>query len=73
MIDHFSKYAAAFPTNRQDTPTAIACLNQLFARFGPVEKILSDNGRSFVSKEFIEFFKTWSIKNSLSCTDTRSL
>ena len=66
MIDHFSKYAAAFSTNRQDTPTVIACLNQFFARFGPVEKILSDNGRSFVSKEFIEFCKTWSIKKSTS-------
>ena len=66
MIDHFSKYAAAFPTSRQDTPTVIACLNQFFARFGPVEKILSDNGRSFVSKEFIDFCKTWSIKKSTS-------
>ena len=38
MFDHFSKYVAAFPTNRQDILTAIACLNQFFARFGPLEK-----------------------------------
>ena len=37
---------------------------EFFTKFGPVERILSDNGRSFISKEFVEFAKTWSIKKS---------
>ena len=66
MIDHFSKYAVAFATSRQDTQTVIACLKKFFAKFGPVERILSDNGRSFISKEFMEFSKTWAIRKSTS-------
>ena len=65
MIDHFSKYAVALATSRQDTQTVISCLTKFFTKFGPVERILTDNGRSFISKEFMEFAKTWSIKNLL--------
>ena len=66
MIDHFSKYAVTFATSRQDTQTVISCLKKFFTKFGPVERILTDNDRSFISKEFMEFAKTWSIKKSTS-------
>ena len=65
-IDHFSKYAVAFATSRQDTQTVISCLKKFFAKFGPVERILSDNGRSFISKELLEFSKTWGVRKSTS-------
>ena len=39
---------------------------KIFAKFGPVERILSDNGQSFISKEFMEFSKMWAIRKSSS-------
>ena len=51
MIDHFSNFRVAFPTNRQDSQIVILCLQQFVSSYGPVERILTDNRRSFVYKK----------------------
>ena len=66
IVDHFSKFATAYSTERQDTETVISCLNNYFSKYGPVERILSDQGRSFLSKEFLSFLKLWNITKSTS-------
>ena len=66
IADHFSKFATAYSTERQDTETVISCLNNYFSKYGPVERILSDQGRSFLSKEFLSFLKLWNITKSTS-------
>lgn len=40
---------------RIDTTTLIERLREVFARFGLPKKIVTDNGRQFVSEEFMEF------------------
>ena len=64
VVDHFSKYAAAYATSKQDSKTVIDCLTKLFSEFGVPSKILSDQGRSFVSKEFQDFLKLWNVKKA---------
>ena len=66
IVDHFSKFAIAYSTERQDTETVISCLNNYFSKYGPVERILSDQGRSFFLKEFLSFLKLWNITKSTS-------
>ena len=64
VVDNFSKYAAAYATSRQDSKTVIDCLTKLFSEFGVPSKIFSDQGRSFVSKEFQDFLKLWNVKKA---------
>ena len=64
VVDHFSKYASAYATSRQDSKTVIDCLTKLFSEFGVPSKILSDQGRSFISKEFQDFLKLWNVKKA---------
>ena len=66
MIDHFSKFGVAFPTNRQDSQTVISCLQKFCSSYGPVERILTDNEKSFISKETLDFLKVWNIKKATS-------
>ena len=57
IVDHFLKFSTAYSTDRQDTETVISCLNNYFIKYGPVERVLSDQERSFLSKEFLSFLK----------------
>ena len=66
VVDHFSKYAVAYATTRQDSKTVIQCLSKYFSEFGIVERILSDQGRCFISQEFLDFCKAWNIKKNTS-------
>ena len=50
------------------TKTTIKVLQELFARFGLPETILSDNGIPFTSKEFENFCKFLSINHLKSAT-----
>ena len=65
MIDHFSKFGVAFPTNRLDSQTVISCLHKFVSNYGQVEEILTDNG-SFIYKETLDFLKVWNIKKATS-------
>jgi hypothetical protein len=66
VVDHFSKYAVTYATSRQDSKTVIECLTNLVAQYGVPQRILSDQGRSFVSKDFQNFCVAWNIKKSTS-------
>ena len=66
VVDHFSKYAITYATPKQDTQTVIECLTKLFAEFGVPSKILSDQGRMFVSKTFLDFCALWNAKKITS-------
>jgi hypothetical protein len=66
IVDHFSKYAIAMPTARQDSKTVIECLTQYCSIFGRPKRILSDQGKCFVSHEFQEWCKYWNITKATS-------
>ena len=62
IIDLFSKFALAFATKRQDSQTVTDCLRRVFAEFGVPSRILSDQGRCFESREFLDFCKLWNVQ-----------
>jgi hypothetical protein len=66
IIDHFSKYALALPTTRQDSRTVIECMTRFCLEFSIPGRILSDQGRSFVSNEFLEWCKAWNVTKTTS-------
>jgi hypothetical protein len=57
IIDHFSKFAMAIPTTRMDSGTVIDCLNNFCSEFGTPNRILSDQARNFISREFLDWCK----------------
>ena len=66
IIDHFSKYAVAYATFQQNTNTVIDCLKQYFSLFGIPERILTDQGRCFISKPFSDFLSLWGVAKATS-------
>ena len=62
MIDHFTKYAQAYATEKCDTNTVINCLEQYFCIFGVPESIQTDNGTAFKSHNFNSFCDTFGIR-----------
>ena len=66
VIDHYSKYAVAYATFQQNTKTVIDCLKQYFSQFGIPERILTDQGRCFISQPFQDFLNLWGIMKATS-------
>lgn len=63
-VDYMSSY---FEVDRLDSKTAkgiIPKLNKHMARFGIPEKVVSDNGPPFSSREFREFAKAYQFKHA---------
>lgn len=46
--------------------TVIRILKDCFARFGIPQKLITDNGRQFISEEFKDFIKNWQFKHVTS-------
>ena len=61
IVDSFTKWPEVFKCKTPTTKTTIKVLQELFARFGLLETIVSDNGIPFASKEFENFCKLPSI------------
>jgi transposase InsO family protein len=47
FCDHFTKWVEAFPVKRVDGQTAARCFMAIESRFGPVENLMSDQGKAF--------------------------
>ena len=61
IIDHFTKYARAYATEKCDKNTVINCLEHYFCIFGIPESIQTDNGTAFKSYNFNSFCETFGI------------
>ena len=65
ITDVFSKFCVAVPTrNQKASTTAKVLVQEWFLKFGPVEKIHSDQGRNFQSKLVKELYKLYGIESS---------
>lgn len=68
-LDHFSKFVFLQPLRKADATSIIQFLeSQIFAIFGVPELIHSDNGKQFVSKEFAEMTKSYSIRHMFNAS-----
>ena len=54
-----SRFAIWRPLHRQDAPTVIRQLGNVFLERGPLMEILTDNDTAFTSKDFGEFARNW--------------
>ena len=62
VVDSYSKWPEVLKCRRPTTGTTTGFLHELFARFGVVDCVVSDNGSQFTSAEFKEFFEIFQNK-----------
>ena len=55
VVDSYSKWPEVLRCRRPTTGTTIVFLHELFAQFGVVDYVVSDNGSQFTSVKFKEF------------------
>ena len=63
LIDAHSKWMEVFPMASITAKANIDCLRNIFAQLGLPEKLVSDNGPTFVSAEFKDFLQRNGIKH----------
>ena len=63
VVDSYTKWPEVLRWKRPTTGIAITFLNELFARFGVVDCLVTDNGTHFMSSDFKEFCDTFQIKH----------
>lgn len=63
LTDNYSKWVEVIEMKRMDSMTTIEKLREIFARYGLPSKMVTDNGRQFVSAEFLEFCNKNKIKH----------
>ena len=60
-VDSFSKWPEVHRCKNPTTEITMKFLHELFARFGVVDTIVSDNGSQFISREFKDFCESYQI------------
>ena len=63
VVDSYSKWPEVFQMKRLTSTNTVNSLHELFARFGVVDTIVSDNGTQFTSKEFEHFCSTFQVEH----------
>ena len=66
VIDYYSKYVEVEYLKDTSSSTVIKKLKKIFSRHGIPQKLCSDNGPEFKSKEFQRFAMQWDIKHKTS-------
>lgn len=66
MVDVHSKWMEVFPTQLTTAEKSINLLRHLFASFGLVKELVSDNGHPFTSNDFEMFLKNNGVRHILS-------
>ena len=62
-----SRFAIWQPLCRQDAPTVIRQLKNVFLEQGPPMEILTNNDTAFTSKDFGEFVRNWDVHMRFQC------
>lgn len=62
VVDAYSKWVEVKATNSTTSTAVISIMDELFAAYGSPVTVVSDNGRQFVSEEFVTFLKMNGVK-----------
>ena len=63
VVDSYSKWPEVFRCKTPTTEITINVLHELFARFGVVDTLVTDNGTQFTSSEFKHFCECFQVKH----------
>ena len=63
VVDSYSKWPEVFRCKSPTTDFTVSTLHELFARFGVVDCLVSDNGTQFTSAEFKDFCEEFQINH----------
>lgn len=66
VVDAYTKYVWLYPCKTTASDKAIECLTSLFNLFGFPERLISDRGTAFTSKNFENFVKENGIVHNLT-------
>ena len=66
VVDYYSRYYEVVVMTSTTTPKIITALEEIFARFGYLYSLKTDNGPQFVSREFEEFLRGCGIEHRRS-------
>ena len=61
VVDSFSKWLEIHRCKNPTTEITIKFLHKLFAKFGAIDTLVSDNGNQFISREFKDFCESYQI------------
>ena len=64
VCDYFSNYIEVERVTKVNTTNVTKALKSMFARYGPPDALVSDNGRQFSSEEFAVFAKSGNLLTS---------
>ena len=67
IVDAGSGWIEVFPAANRTSETVEVYLSQIFARFGITKKLVSNNGREFVSVDIKQWCESLEIKKIESC------
>ena len=63
IVDAYSKFPEVFKVNNMTAKTTIRILDQLFARYGIPDVVVSDNGPQLVCSEFKSFLESYGVRH----------
>jgi hypothetical protein len=58
LVDYYSNWFEYEAVSKITSEAVISSMKRIFSRLGIPEKMITDNGRQFISREFQEFAKT---------------
>lgn len=64
VIDEFSRFPFAFALSDATATSVVSCLRTLFTLFGPPERLHSDRGTQFESRQLREFLDEWHVRKT---------
>ena len=66
IVDYLSGYPELIECKTTTSKAIITSMQAVFARFGPPDVVMSDNGPQFSSTEFAEFAEDWNFEHKTS-------
>lgn len=66
LVDYFSNFIEVNPLTNIGTRAVVTAMKDQFARHGVPQKLVTDNGPAYASKEFCEFSKMWDFEHITS-------
>lgn len=63
IVDHYSNFIDYAPPRETTSSHTENCMNSMFSRFGIPEKVISDNGPQYDSREFKTFAEKWKFQH----------